>query len=56
MLSYIKRIINEIINYIAGLDIEDICEEIGKVDCDKMDFGECESCLRKYFEKKIEEE
>ena len=51
-----NKIINETINYIASLDIEeDICEKIGKTDCDKMAFGECESCLRKFFEKKVEE-
>ena len=42
--------------YIAGLDIEeDICSKIQNENCDKMDLVECEFCLIRYFEKKVEE-
>ena len=40
--------------YIAGLDIEeDICEKTGRLNkCDSMAFGECEDCIKQYFETK----
>ena len=40
--------------YIAGLDIEeDICEKTGRLNkCDSMTFGECEECIKQYFETK----
>ena len=42
--------------YIASLDIEeDICSKIGKENCDKMSFGECEDCIKQYFERKSRE-
>ena len=42
--------------YIASLDIEeDICSKIGKENCDKMSFGECEECIKQYFEQKAKE-
>lgn len=42
--------------YIATLDIEDdICANIKNDNCDKMNFGECEDCIKQYFESKVEE-
>lgn len=43
--------INKMAVYIATLDIEeDICEKTKNEHCDKMNFGECEDCIIKYFE------
>ena len=42
-------------SYIASLDIEeDICVKTGKDlnECDSMAFGECEDCIKQYFETK----
>ena len=42
--------------YIATLDIEeDICANVENDNCDKMNFGECEDCIKKFFERKSEE-
>ena len=39
--------------YIADIDNEDICFEIENKHCDKnMDYGECEDCIKQYFERK----
>ena len=36
--------------YIVTLDIEDdICANIKNDNCDKMNFGECEDCIKQYF-------
>lgn len=51
------KIINEMVEYIATLDIEeDICSKVKNENCDKMNFGECEDCIKEYFEKKVEAE
>lgn len=43
--------------YIATLDIdEDICSKIENEFCDKMNFGECEDCIKQYFKSKAEKE
>ena len=43
-------------DYIATLDIEeDICANVENDNCDKMNFGECEDCIKKFFERKSEE-
>lgn len=43
--------------YIATLDIdEDICSKIENELCDKMNFGECEDCIKQYFKSKAEKE
>ena len=43
--------------YIATLDIEeDICSKIKNEHCDKMNFGECEDCIKQYFKSKAEKE
>ena len=50
------RQIDLMADYIATLDIEeDICKNIKKDNCDKMNFGECEHCIKQYFERKCEE-
>ena len=50
------KIIDLMAEYIATLDIEeDICKNIKKDNCDKMNFGECEHCIKQYFERKCEE-
>lgn len=52
------KIINEMIGYIAGLDVdEDICKN---VDCDEYTDEEtgdinCKHCIKQYFERKIEQ-
>ena len=33
---------------------EDICEKTKNEHCDKMNFGECEDCIKQYFERKVE--
>mgnify|MGYP003371943088 FL=1 len=49
------KIIDEMATYIATLDIEeDICEKTKNEHCDKMNFGECEDCIKQYFERKVE--
>ena len=49
------KIIDEMVTYIATLDIEeDICEKTKNEHCDKMSFGECEDCIKQYFERKVE--
>ena len=50
------KIIDEMATYIATLDIEeDICVKVGKENgCDQMAYGECEECIKKYFERKVE--
>lgn len=44
--------------YIAGLDIEeDICKNTERLDeCDSMSLGECERCIKQYFERKANNE
>ena len=47
------KIIDEMATYIVTLDIEeDICEKTKNEHCDKMNFGECEDCIKQYFERK----
>ena len=43
--------------YIARGDIEeDICVKTGRLnECDSMAVGECENCIKQYFERKSEE-
>ena len=49
-----NKIIDETVKYIATLDIdEDICSKIQNKHCDKMSFGECENCIKKYFKEKV---
>ena len=52
------KIIDEMATYIATLDIEeDICVKVGKENgCDQMAYGECEECIKKYFERKAKNE
>lgn len=51
-----EQVIDLMAEYIATLDIEeDICKNIKKDNCDKMNFGECEHCIKQYFERKSEE-
>ena len=51
----LNKMIDETIKYIATLDIEeDICSKIENEYCDKMSLGECECCIKQYFEKKVE--
>lgn len=51
-----EKMIDEMATYIATLDIEeDICEKTKNEHCDKMNFGECEDCIKQYFERKVEE-
>lgn len=49
-------VIDEMAEYIAGLDIEeDICVKTGRLDeCDSMNYGECENCIKEYFKKKVQ--
>lgn len=48
------KIIDEMAGYIATLDIEeDICSKTENEHCDKMNFGECEDCIKQYFESKV---
>lgn len=50
------KIIDEMAGYIATLDIEeDICSKTENEHCDKMNFGECEDCIKEYFKNKVEE-
>ena len=47
------KIIDLMADYIATLDIEeDICVNVENDNCDKMSFGECEDCIKKFFERK----
>ena len=47
------KIIDLMAKYIADIDNEDICFEIENKHCDKnMDYGECEDCIKQYFERK----
>lgn len=49
------KMIDEMATYIATLDIEeDICEKTKNEHCDQMNFGECEDCIKQYFERKVE--
>lgn len=51
------KIIDLMAEYIATLDIEeDICSKIKNEHCDKMNFGECEDCIKQYFKSKAEKE
>lgn len=51
------NIINLMTGYIATLDIEeDICSKIENEHCDKMNFGECEDCIKQYFAGLVEKE
>ena len=51
------KIIDLMAEYIATLDIEeDICSKIENQHCDKMNFGECEDCIKQYFKSKAEKE
>lgn len=53
----LKKQINLMAEYIATLDIEeDICKNIKNDNCDKMNFGECEYCIKQYFEKLAKED
>lgn len=50
-----EQIIDLMAEYIATLDIEeDICIKTGKNlnECDSMAIGECEECIKQYFERK----
>ena len=48
------KIIDLMADYIATLDIEeDICANVKNDNCDKMNFGECEDCIKQYFERKV---
>lgn len=50
------KIIDLMADYIATLDIEeDICANVKNDNCDKMNFGECEDCIKQYFERKSQE-
>nr|DAN60952.1 MAG TPA: hypothetical protein [Caudoviricetes sp.] len=47
------KVIDLMAKYIADIDNEDICFEIENKHCDKnMDYGECEDCIKQYFERK----
>lgn len=47
------KIIDLMAKYIADIDNEDICFKIENKHCDKnMDYGECEDCIKQYFERK----
>ncbi len=47
------KIIDLMADYIATLDIEeDICANVKNENCDKMNFGECENCIKQYFKRK----
>lgn len=47
------KIIDLMAKYIADIDNEDICFEIENKHCTKnMDYGECEDCIKQYFERK----
>ena len=49
------KIIDEMVTYIATLDIEeDICEKTKNEHCDQMNFGEYEDCIKQYFERRVE--
>lgn len=49
------KVIDLMAKYIADIDNEDICFEIENKHCDKnMDYGECEDCIKQYFERKVE--
>lgn len=51
------KVIDLMAKYIADIDNEDICFEIENKHCDKnMDYGECEDCIKQYFERKVEKE
>ena len=53
-----EQIIDLMAEYIATLDIEeDICIKTGKNlnECDSMAIGECEECIKQYFERKSKE-
>ncbi len=53
-----EQIIDLMAEYIAALDIEeDICIKTGKNlnECDSMAIGECEECIKQYFERKSKE-
>ncbi len=51
------KVIDLMAKYIADIDNEDICFEIENKYCDKnMDYGECEDCIKQYFERKVEDE
>lgn len=51
------KVIDLMAKYIADIDNEDICFEIENKHCDKnMDYGECEDCIKQYFERKAEKE
>ena len=53
----LKKQIDLMAEYIATLDIEeDICKNIKNDNCDKMNFGECEYCIKQYFENKAKGE
>lgn len=47
------KVIDLMAKYIADIDNEDVCFEIENKHCDKnMDYGECEDCIKQYFERK----
>ena len=51
-----EKIIEAMAGYIAMGDIEeDICQHVKNDNCDKMNFGECESCIIQYFERKVKD-
>lgn len=46
------KVIDLMAKYIADIDNKDICFEIENKYCDKnMDYGECEDCIKQYFER-----
>lgn len=51
---YLDKQINLMAEFIARGDIEeDICVKTGRLNkCDSMAFGECENCIKQYFERK----
>lgn len=52
-----NKMIDLMAEYITTLDIEeDICSKIKNEHCDKMNFGECEDCIKQYFKSKAEKE
>lgn len=54
MLQKQNRVINAMCEYIASLDNEETicCNTKRYGNCDQMNFGECEQCIREYFEGK----
>ena len=53
MLQKQNKIIDAMCQYIASLDNEETicCKTKRHNNCDPMSLGECEQCIREYFEK-----